>query len=72
MDRMFMSDRSALMRLLNLRKLLLETGRDGATVAETDERVAELDRLIFDLRAGRIIDFVLHSDVPVHIVVTYR
>ncbi|WP_133650991.1 hypothetical protein [Paraburkholderia flava] len=64
---MFMLRGRAVARLLEIRNDL--TSR-GAGAAAPNPTLAAVEHLLFDLRAGRINDFVLPVDNPIHVFVT--
>lgn len=67
MERMFVARRSALARIVEIRRNLLDGWGNVLTGAETERKAAELHQLICDVRAGRVDEFVLHGERPVYI-----
>ncbi|MDE1182509.1 hypothetical protein [Paraburkholderia sp.] len=72
MDRMFMARRSALSRIIETRRNLLDGWGVTTTRAEAEARALQLWHLVHDVRVGRVDDFQLPGERPVHIFVTTR
>lgn len=72
MNRMFMSRTAALAYLIGRRRDLQEAmgGRSGANVEATHRDLESIDRLILDVRAGRVTVFPLDSEHASEVVVT--
>ncbi|MGY6164133.1 hypothetical protein [Paraburkholderia strydomiana] len=72
MQRLFLTQIRAVAYLLVLRRAMPD-GIDELRVGEADVRLQELDtldRLLLDVRAGRISEFRLDKPRPVEVVVT--
>jgi|GEM_PF-2039553 len=71
MERFFMSRRSAIALIVNARTTLLAKAdeRLPADIQHHDARVADLTRLLFDVRAGRVDEFKLKEPTPMHVIV---
>lgn len=71
MDRMFMSRQRAVARIVSEQALLRQHASAGTgPTAEEATRAQQLERLLFDVRAGRLAQFVLPADRPLHVFVT--
>ena len=71
MERFFMSRRSAIALIVRARTTLL-AGTDERLPADAQHHealVADLTRLLFDVRAGRIDEFELKAPTPMHVTV---
>lgn len=71
MERFFMSRRSAIALIVNARTTLLANADERLpTGAQHHEaREADLTRLLFDVRAGRVDEFELKEPTPMHVIV---
>jgi hypothetical protein len=61
MEEVFTSQSRAVARIMTARQALLQD-KDGMTAISSDEKAARLerlDRLLFDVRAGRTFDFTM-------------
>ena len=66
-----MSRRSAVVRIILERKLLLERVERGeGGPSGYAARLDELVRLLFDVRAGRLGEFVLPADNPISVFIS--
>jgi hypothetical protein len=72
MERFFMSRRSAIALIVNARTTLLANTdeRLSADARHSQARLADLTRLLFDVRAGRIDEFELKEPTPIHVTVS--
>ncbi|WP_087734812.1 hypothetical protein [Paraburkholderia piptadeniae] len=61
MEEVFVSRSSAVARILTARQALLKDSDDahGLTAGEKEAQLERLDRLLFDVRAGRTQDFIM-------------
>jgi len=65
MERFFMSRRSAIALIMNARATLLA----HADARRHEALVADLTRLLFDVRAHRVDEFELTEPTPMHVTV---
>jgi hypothetical protein len=72
MERFFMSRRSAIALIVNARTALLANTdeRPPDDAQHSQARVADLTRLLFDVRAGRVDEFELKEPTPMHVTVS--
>jgi hypothetical protein len=72
MERFFMSRRSAIALIVKIRTSLLanKDDRPPAEAQRQQARVADLTRLLFDVRAGRISEFELSDPARMHVTVS--
>ena len=69
---MFLTRASAIERIM-LRRRGVTNALDARDVIDVDTlnaELAELDRLLLDVRAGRAVEFVLQEGTPLHCFVT--
>ncbi|MPW20932.1 hypothetical protein GCT13_29695 [Paraburkholderia sp. CNPSo 3157] len=59
MEEVFVSRSSAVARILTARQALLRDDAHELTAGEKAAQVERLDRLLFDVRAGRTCDFIM-------------
>ncbi|WP_322046946.1 hypothetical protein [Paraburkholderia sp. J67] len=67
-----MSRRSAVALIVNARTTLL-ANHDDRPPADTERqpsRVADLTRLLFDVRAGRVSEFEMRHPAPMYVIVS--
>ncbi|MFD1555397.1 hypothetical protein ACFSHT_07095 [Paraburkholderia silviterrae] len=66
-----MSRRSAIALIVKARTTLLANTNEqlSANAQHHEARVADLTRLLFDVRAGRVDTFVLKEPTPMHVTV---
>lgn len=71
MERFFMSRRSAIALIMNARATLLAHAdeRLPADARRHEALVADLTRLLFDVRAHRVDEFELTEPTPMHVTV---
>ncbi|HEV3427644.1 MAG TPA: hypothetical protein VG320_07165 [Paraburkholderia sp.] len=67
-----MSRRSAIALIVRVRSTLLahNDDRSAAEAQRQQSRVADLTRLLFDVRAGRISVFELRDPAPMHVTIS--
>jgi len=71
MEQMFMARRSAVARIIEeLRQLPAEAEVRGWSPSEVESRARGLERLLFDVRAGRLSEFTLPAQKPLRVFVT--
>ncbi|HKT97393.1 MAG TPA: hypothetical protein VJS30_12765 [Paraburkholderia sp.] len=66
-----MSRRRAIALIVNARTTLLASfdERPPTDAQHHEARVADLTRLLFDVRAGRVNEFELNEPTPMHVIV---
>lgn len=72
MERFFMCRRSAIALIVRARSTLLADNDDqpAAEIQRQQSRVADLTRLLFDVRAGRVSAFELQYPAPMHVTIS--
>jgi hypothetical protein len=72
MERMFLTRTSAIERIMLRRRSVIDAlnGRDVSGAPMLNAELAELEQLLLDVRAGRMAEFMLQGDAPLHCFVT--
>ncbi len=72
MERIFLTRKRAIEKIMNRRQSLIgrSDSRDAAGGDKARDELAEVDRLLLDIRAGRVVDFILEDDPAVHVFVS--